>query len=115
MKVLIVDENPEMRQMIRRFIEDIADEMEECGNGEKNWAAYESFRRDWILLDIEMKNLGGFKIAKRIKQLAPGVAIIFLTSFNDADLRIIAQEIGTAGFVLKERLSMLRKIIVCDF
>jgi two-component system, OmpR family, response regulator MprA len=85
MKILIVDENPEMRQMIRRFIHDIADEIEECADGEKILAAFESFRPDWILLDIEMKKLGGFKIAKRIKQLSSGAAIIFLRSFDDAD------------------------------
>lgn len=111
MKVLIADDNPEMRQMIRRFIEDIAGEIAECGDGEKILAAYESFRPDWLLLDIEMKNSGGFEIAKQIKCFFPEAAIIFLTSFDDINLRIIAREIGAEGFVLKDDLSKIREVI----
>lgn len=111
MKVLIADDNPEVRQMIKRFIQDIANEIKECADSEEILAAYELFLPDWVLLDIEMKKSGGFAAAQQIKQSFPNAGIIFLTSFDDANLRTIANEIGAKGFVLKENLSILRKVI----
>jgi DNA-binding NarL/FixJ family response regulator len=111
MKVLIASDNPELRQMIKRFIRDIADEIEECAESEKILAAYGLFLPDWILLDIEMKKSGGFGTAQQVKQSFPNAAIVFLASFDDANLRTIANEIGAKGFVLKENLSILREVI----
>lgn len=111
MKILIADDNPEMRQMIRRFIRDIADEIAECADGDKVLAAYKLFLPDWVLLDIEMKKVGGFEAAKQIKRHFPNASIIFLTTYNDTNLRTVAREIGAKGFVLKENLSKLREVI----
>lgn len=111
MKVLIVEDNIEVRQMIKRFIRDIADEIRECADGDEALAAYKLFLPDWVLLDIEMKKLGGFEAAKQIMQAFPNASIIFLTSYNDSSLRTIAKEIGAKGFVLKENLASLREIL----
>lgn len=111
MKVLIVDDNSEVRQLIKRFIRDIAVEIEECADGDEVLAIYTIFLPDWVLLDIEMKKLGGFEAAKQIMQAFPNASIIFLTSYNDSSLRTIAKEIGAKGFVLKENLASLREIL----
>lgn len=111
MKVLIVADNPEVRQMIKRFIQDIADEIVECADGDDILTAYKLFRPDWVLLDIELKRLGGFVVGKKIMKSFPNASIVFLASFDDANLRIIAQEIGAKGFVLKENLASLREIL----
>ena len=111
MKVLNVEDNIEVRQMIRRFIRDIAHEIRECSDGDEALAAYKLFLPDWVLMDIEMKRVGGFEASQQIIQSFPNASIVFLTSYNDANLRNIAKEIGAKGFVLKENLSMLGEVL----
>lgn len=111
MKVLIVDDNSEVRQMIKRFIRYIAAEIEECADADEVLTIYKLFLPDWVLLDIEMKKSGGFIVAKQIMQAFPNASIVFLSSYNDLSLQIIANEIGAKGFVLKENLSVLREIL----
>ena len=111
MKVLIVEDNIEVRQMIKRFIRDVADEIMECADGDEALAIYQTFLPDWVLMDIEMKRMGGFEAAKQIKESFPNAEIVFVTSYNDANLRTIARDLGAKGFVLKENLSILREFI----
>ena len=111
MKVLIVEDNLEVRQMIKRFIQDIAEEIRECADGDEALAAYKLFLPDWVLMDIEMKRMGGFEAAKQIIQSFPNAKIIFVTAYNIENLRTIAHEIGAKAFVLKENLSILCEIL----
>ena len=40
MKILIVEDNPQMRQMIRAVVADLAEEVGECADGREAVAAY---------------------------------------------------------------------------
>ena len=111
MKVLIVEDNAAVRRMIRLFIDDVADEIFECADGDEALAAYRAFHPDWVLLDIKMKRMNGIAAAAQIKGAFPDAQILVVTSFNDAGLRGLAAEVGVAGFVLKENLEELRDYV----
>jgi DNA-binding NarL/FixJ family response regulator len=53
------------------------------------------------LLDIGLPNLNGIEAANRIRQVAPGVKIIFLTQISDKDVVRGALNTGAQGYVLK--------------
>ena len=111
MKILIVEDDTKMRQLITCFINEIADEIRECADGDEALAVYKDYLPDWVLMDIEMKRMGGFEAAKQIIQLFPNAKIIFVTAYNIENLRTIAHEIGAKAFVLKENLSILCEIL----
>ena len=48
MKVLIVEDNAGMREMIKRMVGDLADEISECEDGNQALAAYEGSCPDWV-------------------------------------------------------------------
>ena len=54
-----------------------------------------------ILLDIGLPNLNGIEAARRIRQVAPGTKILFLTVDSDADMVQAALSSGAQGYVLK--------------
>src|SRR5207248_1379862 len=58
-RVLIVDDNQQVRRMIRALIEDIVDEFIECEDGSRALGAYWSLRPDWVLMDVEMNEVDG--------------------------------------------------------
>ena len=111
MKVLIVDDSPQMRRMMRQFLPADADEIRECEDGIDALEFYEKFLPDWVLMDWEMKQMNGLKATRQIIGKYPNAKILLVTQYNKDELREAASEAGAYGFVLKENLTELRRIL----
>lgn len=109
MKVLIVDDDRAMRELIKRIVSDLVDEICECEDGGGALALYANGHLhgglpDWVLMDIRMRDVDGLTATERIIRSNPEAQILIVTSYNDASLREAAQKAGARGFVLKENL-----------
>jgi len=58
-------------------------------------------RPDVLILDIQMPELSGIAAAAEITRVAPGVAVLMLTMFDDDDSVFAAMRAGARGYVLK--------------
>lgn len=112
MKLLIVDDSPEMRRLIRSMLADLAEEIAECSDGADALAAYRQRLPDWVLMDIEMPLLDGLGATKQIIAAFPDARIAIVTRHSHEKLRAAAQESGACAYVLKEDLFTLRDLIV---
>ncbi len=110
-KVLIVDDNPEMRRILYHFIHPICDDIYECGDGMEALEYYRKYDPDWVLMDWQMEHMDGIAATKSIIEQFPNAHICMITSFDDEDLRAEAVKAGASDFVLKEDLISLRKIL----
>ena len=61
----------------------------------------EEVKPDLILLDIGLPSLDGVEAAKRIRVVAPGTKVIFLTQNSDKAIVEAALSTGARGYVLK--------------
>ncbi len=59
--LLIVDDNREMRQLVRKIADKVSDRIFECEDGDEALAAFEKHHPDWIVMDVEMKRLDGLQ------------------------------------------------------
>ena len=112
MKLLIVEDNLQMRRMIGAVVADLAEAVTECADGEEAVAAYAArqFNRDdRVLMDLQMPGIGGLEATRRIRAAFPD-AIIIVTQYDDPHWRAAAQA-GACGYVLKENLLELRHIL----
>lgn len=112
MRVLIVDDSQPMRQMMKLYLRDLADETRECADGAEALAAYAAFRPDWVLMDWEMKAVDGLTAARDIRAAYPEAHILMVTQYDDDELRRAAREAGASGYVLKENLSELHRLLI---
>jgi DNA-binding NarL/FixJ family response regulator len=112
LKLLIVDDKPEVRRMIRRFLADLAAEISETEDGESAFDAYVVFQPDCVLMDIEMKHTNGIVATERIRAAYPQANIVIVTSYDDDCLRERATIAGARGYVLKENLLALRSMLM---
>jgi DNA-binding NarL/FixJ family response regulator len=110
MMVLIVEDNPGMRRVIRSVVSDLASVFE-CSSGEDALAAYRQCRPDWVLMDIKMGATNGITATRSIKAAFPEARIVILTNYDDAELREAARRAGACGYVLKENLIDIRRIL----
>jgi CheY-like chemotaxis protein len=65
LRLLIVEDNAEMRRLLQRMLADLAEEFAECDDGGEALKAYASSRPDWVLMDIEMKVMDGSRPPRR--------------------------------------------------
>ncbi len=66
-RVMIVDDDPLIRDVVRAVLEDGSYELEEAASGEEALRLAERRPPDVVLLDVMMPGMDGFEVAERIK------------------------------------------------
>ena len=112
MCLLLVDDNPEMRRVIKRMLTGVATEIVECDDGSRALAAYALAQPEYVLMDIEMGAMDGITATQQITRAYPDARVIMLTGHGDEPLRVAATEAGACGYMLKENLLDLRELIL---
>ena len=107
---MIVDDNAEMRRLIRNFLPG-GHQIIECQDGAEAVATYGSHQPDWVTMDIRMPLLDGIAATARIKATFPRARIIMVTEFTSDELREGALKAGAEHYLLKEDLSPLGQLI----
>jgi CheY-like chemotaxis protein len=114
MKILIVEDNTRMRQLIRSLVADLAEAIVECGDGEEAVAAYATQQfsgDDRVLMDLQMPRLGGLEATLRLRAAFPEAQVVIVTQYDDPHWRAAAEGAGACGYVLKENLLDLRRLL----
>ena len=105
MRVLIVEDNPSIRRLLRKTVSAVASVVQDCGDGEQAIVAYHAMRPDVVLMDIRMPVLDGLEATRRITSSYPFARIVMVTDYDDADLRSAAVDAGACGYILKENMA----------
>jgi two-component system, chemotaxis family, chemotaxis protein CheY len=111
MKIMIVDDNKGMRELIGSVSCGEHDSALECSGGIEAVTSFNQFHPDVVLMDIEMKDMDGFAAAEKIHADDPAAKIIFVTNHNTPAFRAKAEALHASGFVAKENLSDLIPLI----
>ncbi len=111
MKLMIVDDNEQMRRTIRSIVGDLVEEVYECEDGKEAIALYAKRRPDWVIMDLRMKKMDGLEATRRITSLFPDARIAIVTDYDDSDLREAAREAGACQYINKRRLFDLRPLL----
>jgi len=102
-KVLIVDDSPIIRRLVRSSIED-HDDWTICGEAENGKIAVDmvaNLRPDLVILDLSMPVMNGLDAAREMSTIAPGITIIMLTMHESETIREEAQRAGIRCVISK--------------
>lgn len=92
--ILLVDDDLKNSMLLKRFLEVEGYCVTYANNGTIGWELYHTSNPDLILLDINMPEMNGFELAKKIREINKKVLIFFLTDRTEKDDRL-------KGFQLK--------------
>ena len=78
-RILLVDDDRQNSEFLRKFLEVEGYEVTSAENGRKGWEAFSAIRPDLVLLDVNMPVMNGFELARLIREQDRDVLIFFLT------------------------------------
>ncbi|MFP5256658.1 MAG: response regulator transcription factor [Acidimicrobiia bacterium] len=116
--MLIVDDELDMRMLVRLVIEMANDGLTIVGEAADGREAIEVWREldgppvpDVVILDNRMPGLSGLEVAQRILEERPAQIIVLYSAFLDADVRARASELGITSCVSKHELDRLPDLV----
>lgn len=99
LKVLIVDDEPAIVDLIKINLELEGFETCVCYTGQQALTAAPIFSPDLILLDIMLPDINGFEVCKKLQDLS--IPIIMLTAKNDIKDKLYGLELGADDYITK--------------
>jgi two-component system OmpR family response regulator len=99
-RVLIVDDDPALREVVRIALTRAGFETEEAGDGPRALAAFAAAPFDAVVLDVTLPDMDGTDVCRVLRRHS-GVPILFLSSRSDEVDRIVGLEIGGDDYVTK--------------
>ena len=102
--VLIIDDHPLFRKGVRQLLglEPGLEVAGEASSGEEGIALVAQRQPDLVLLDLNMKGMGGMQTLERIKADNPETRVVVLTVSDTPDDLIAAIRAGADGYLLKD-------------
>jgi CheY-like chemotaxis protein len=116
-KILVADDEPNVRLMIRRILEKDYSILE-ADNGEKAVGIAEEQNPDLILMDLMMPKIDGYTACSKIKSdpATKAIPVVILTAVGHKLNKKFAEEIGADGYITKpftreDLLDMVSRLI----
>lgn len=101
MKVLIAEDDGNMRRGIVELLEGEGYDTVAVANGREAIDTYLSGAFDFVCLDIMMPELDGYEVCRRIRAQDSAVPIIFLSAKSEEIDKVVGLELGADDYVMK--------------
>ncbi len=99
-RALIVDDEMQIRELLRLYFTKEGYETVLCENGQKAIDSFESTPCDIVILDLMLPDMDGYEVCKKIRE-ASDVPIIMLTARSEVIDKIVGLEIGADDYLAK--------------
>ena len=100
-RVLVVDDEENLRLVVRSFLKREGYEVEVAASGEEALALVEAFGPDFILTDVRMPRMGGLDLLATLKAKGSDATIIVMSAYGNIDLAIEAMKAGAYDYLQK--------------
>jgi two-component system OmpR family response regulator len=99
-RILVVDDDPNMRELVAACLGPLGFEMAEARDGREALACLASSKVDLVVLDLMMPGLDGWATCREIKRRGE-VPVIMLTAMGESPQKLRGFELGADDYVVK--------------
>jgi len=119
MKILLVEDQTELRELVRDFLEENGYVVEEAKDGKEALEKTSMNEYDCIVLDLNLPEVDGIEVAKRLREKGSTVPIIMLTARSQIYDKLTGFDTGaddyiTKPFDMKELLARIKAVLRRD-
>ena len=99
--VLVVDDEPIVRESIKEWLKDAGYEVATAENGEEAIELFE--KRDFgvVIMDIRLPGRTGIAVLKDLKAIKPGIKSIVITAYPSDEMFTEAKKYGAIDYMVK--------------
>ncbi|PXY19999.1 response regulator transcription factor [Prauserella flavalba] len=98
--VLVVDDDENVRDVVRRYLEVAGFRVELAGDGERALELLAGHRPDLVVLDVMMPGISGLEVCRRLRESSE-VPVVMLTALGEEENRIAGLQLGADDYVTK--------------
>lgn len=99
-KILIVDDDPHIRDLIKVFLVDEGFAVVEASDGVEALAKLDTTKADMVIFDIMMPNMDGWQLCRELRQ-SYDIPLLMLTAKAETTQKIKGFELGTDDYLVK--------------
>jgi two-component system response regulator HydG len=100
-RILIVEDEPGMAEMLATFFGDQHYEATACLSGEEALALVGTREFDLVLLDLHLPEMSGLELLERLRIDRPGLPAIVMTAFGSISTAVEAMKLGAEDYISK--------------
>ena len=84
LRLLIVDDEPQLLDLLRRYLGRLGYQVETCGDAQEALARFQAgpARFSMAITDLSLPGLGGEELIERMRQLRPGLPAIITSGYH---------------------------------
>ncbi len=101
MNILIVDDEEDIRSVIHERFEERNDAPMVAGNATEALALARERYFDIAILDVRLPGISGLELWKQLKELQPGLEVLFITGHGSIDTALEAMKLGAYDYLTK--------------
>ena len=99
-KILIADDEPEIRDLLRLYLEKDGYEVVEASNGAQAMDIINAGAIDLVLLDIMMPGIDGYRVLRNIRE-NNNIPVIIISAKSDDSDKILGLDLGADDYITK--------------
>lgn len=100
-KILIVDDDPQLRNSFEKLLAGEGHSVKGASNGETGLEIFRSDPPDLVILDVRLPGMNGLETFKAIHKIEPKLPVIIMTAYGTTETAIEATKLGAYDYVLK--------------
>ena len=101
MDILLIDDEPELRQALADVLKDAGHAITEAGDGQAAAALISKHAFDVILSDVRLPGVDGLKLLRLARKESPLTDFILMTAFAEVDEAVAALKEGASDYLTK--------------
>lgn len=100
-KILVIDDEPILRDSLRVALETSGDDVLTARTGEEGLDLFQRESPDLVLLDHWLPGMTGDEVLRTIKEMNPDIPVIVMTAQGSIELAVNAMKMGAFDFLIK--------------
>lgn len=101
MDILLVEDEPELSEMVRRALAGAGHEVRTAGDGPSALKVVTASRFDLVILDVNLPGFDGFELLARIREARLPVRVMMLTARSEVGDRVAGLKGGADDYLTK--------------